>query len=155
MNHTFQVEQQSDLAQLAAYLADKIGKKSLCVFLEGDLGAGKTTWMRYYLEALGHDGPVVSPTYTVLEVYQAGDVKLVHSDCYRLGEEDIYWLEFPAQFEPDKVCQLWIEWGLQFSSVLPACDLLVNFKRIDEKKREIIFSSPAQTIDCSLMFTKC
>lgn len=155
MSHTFYVSEQSELAQIANVVAKRISDKNLCVFLEGDLGAGKTTWMRYYLGALGHQGPVVSPTYTVLEIYQTGDVKVVHSDCYRLGDDDLYWLDFPSHFESGTVCQLWIEWGLQFSKFLPPCDLLIKFRRVDDEKREMIFSSPAQTLDCSALFANC
>jgi tRNA threonylcarbamoyladenosine biosynthesis protein TsaE len=58
----------------------------LLVGLSGELGAGKTTWVRGMLRGLGYAGRVPSPTYTLLEYYEVGALTVVHLDLYRLGE---------------------------------------------------------------------
>ena len=55
------------------------------VALSGGLGAGKTTLARAIIAALGHEGEVPSPTFTILETYEALKPPLVHADFYRLG----------------------------------------------------------------------
>ncbi|HUF71638.1 MAG TPA: tRNA (adenosine(37)-N6)-threonylcarbamoyltransferase complex ATPase subunit type 1 TsaE [Gammaproteobacteria bacterium] len=58
----------------------------LLVGLAGDLGAGKTTWARAMLRGLGYEARVPSPTFTLLEHYEIGDLTVVHLDFYRLAE---------------------------------------------------------------------
>lgn len=62
------------------------GLTKLIVGLSGDLGTGKTTWVRAMLAGLGYEGRVPSPTFTLLEEYEIGTLTVVHLDLYRLAD---------------------------------------------------------------------
>jgi tRNA threonylcarbamoyladenosine biosynthesis protein TsaE len=85
---TLAFESEAGLCEAAAYAARcwRDSKVSpLSVGLTGNLGAGKTTWVRAMLKGLGYTGRVPSPTFTLLEHYEIGALTVVHLDCYRLG----------------------------------------------------------------------
>ena len=80
----FDCADESDTAALAACLARYTLAGDL-IRLEGNLGAGKSTFARYFLQALGHEGDVPSPTYTLVQMYEGkARVPVAHVDCYRL-----------------------------------------------------------------------
>ena len=95
------------------------------VYLAGDLGAGKTTWMRGFLATCGVTALVRSPTYTLVELYDLGAVQALHLDLYRLQDE----AEFEALGLRDwaQPGYLWlIEWPERALGRLPAADLRVT-----------------------------
>jgi tRNA threonylcarbamoyladenosine biosynthesis protein TsaE len=76
--------------RLGARLAEALPRPSggWTLLLNGDLGAGKSTLARAFLRALGHAGPVPSPTYTLVEPYDLGELTVYHVDLYRIGGEE-------------------------------------------------------------------
>jgi len=81
----------------------------LIIFLEGDLGVGKTTLVRAFLRAKGYEGKVKSPTYTLIETYELADQTVVHVDLYRITDPDeIEYLALREQFTATSIT--FIEW---------------------------------------------
>ncbi len=93
------------------------------VYLQGDLGAGKSTLARALLRALGVQGAIRSPTYTLVERYPIPEGEAWHLDLYRIG--DAGELDFLGL--DDGIATLWlVEWPERAGSALPAADLLVE-----------------------------
>lgn len=108
-------------------------KKGDVVLLSGDLGAGKTEFVKGVAEYFGLDG-VTSPTYAYLNVY--GEF-LYHYDCYRLSSgEDAELLGLTDYFNQDNVCL--IEWSENIADALPKNCKTVRIEKIDENTRRII-----------------
>ena len=96
------------------------------VYLAGELGAGKTTFARGFLRALGIAQAVRSPTYTLLELYPAGALTVVHLDLYRIA--DPIELESLGLREWARAHHLWlIEWPERGGARLPPPDLSLVF----------------------------
>lgn len=107
---------------LGAALALALGEAGAVIYLQGDLGAGKTTLVRALLRKLGHSGHVRSPTYTLVEPYEIGGRRVFHLDLYRLsGAEELEYLGL-RDLEPGRDLIL-IEWPERVGEGLPEPDL--------------------------------
>ena len=73
--------------ELSKSISKLITKKSVVVFLEGDLGAGKTTFTKGILKGLGYGELVKSPTFNLVEIHEIDECKIFHFDLYRINEE--------------------------------------------------------------------
>lgn len=136
MHHLINSEQ--DTQKLAQALAQKAPTGS--IWLAGELGAGKTTFTRYLLQALGHTGSVKSPTYTLVEPYMINNQAVYHADLYRLQDPEE--LEFIGFFEyfADPKALIIIEWASRASELLPAPDISIDISKLDNDKRQMIIS---------------
>jgi tRNA threonylcarbamoyladenosine biosynthesis protein TsaE len=116
----------------------------LNVFLHGDLGAGKTTFVRGVLQGLGHVGKVKSPTYTLVEPYlfelnNFSRFSFYHFDLYRFNSEEEWDAAgFREYFNAQSVCM--IEWPEKAEHVLPQPDIHVQLS-LDSSGRKIQFSA--------------
>lgn len=141
-------------AAIAAALGDRAGA---VVFLQGPLGAGKTTVARGLLRALGVRGAIRSPTYTLLEPYEltgelAGRV-LVHLDLYRLADarelEPLGLRDYP----PER-CWWLIEWPERAAGRLPPAALTVALAHDGEGRRAVLGGPAAGAVVAKLNQTK-
>jgi tRNA threonylcarbamoyladenosine biosynthesis protein TsaE len=140
--------QEADTAALAKLLAAILShylaqspQNHLNIALEGDLGAGKTTFARYLIQALGHDGKVKSPSYTLCEPYPVQvnqqAITIHHFDLYRM-RDPLEWQEagFAEYFDIPGICL--IEWPEKAEGTLPAFDIQIQFTAgSDETERSI------------------
>lgn len=103
------------------------------VFLQGDLGAGKTTLVRGLLQGLGHEQHVKSPTFTLVEPYHINDNDIYHFDLYRLNEaSELEDIGFRDYLSPNSICL--IEWPEKANGYLPKANYTLQLDIMNDSR---------------------
>ncbi|HEX5127662.1 MAG TPA: tRNA (adenosine(37)-N6)-threonylcarbamoyltransferase complex ATPase subunit type 1 TsaE [Rhodocyclaceae bacterium] len=125
-------------AALASVLA-QLPESGLVIWLNGNLGAGKTTLTRGLLHGLGHTGNVKSPTYTLLEPYVVSRMRLYHFDFYRFTNPDEF-LETGLEeyFAGDGICL--VEWADKARPHVPLPDIEILLTVLPAGRRAECFA---------------
>ncbi|MCW8906435.1 MAG: tRNA (adenosine(37)-N6)-threonylcarbamoyltransferase complex ATPase subunit type 1 TsaE [Sedimenticola sp.] len=124
--------------RIAATLAARIPTGCL-IYLEGDLGAGKTTFARGLLQGLGHAGAVKSPTYTLIEPYEIAGRHCYHLDLYRLADPDeLEFLGIRDLLQGDAL--LLVEWPERGGDALPVPDIRITIS-YRESGRQLVLEA--------------
>ncbi|GGK79545.1 tRNA (adenosine(37)-N6)-threonylcarbamoyltransferase complex ATPase subunit type 1 TsaE [Amphritea balenae] len=139
------VPDESGMVQLGKLIARSTAGGEV-IFLNGDLGMGKTTLSRGVLQGFGHQGSVKSPTYTLVEPYEFDERSVFHFDLYRLGDpEELEYLGIRDYFTDEGICL--IEWPERGEGVLPVADLQLNIS-VEQRGRRITWQPQTEKGRC-------
>jgi tRNA threonylcarbamoyladenosine biosynthesis protein TsaE len=123
---TLALSSEADTLRLGAALAAHLAP-GMVIWLDGDLGAGKTTLVRGLLRAAGEAGPVKSPTYTLVEVHVVSGLNFYHFDFYRFNQAEEYLdAGLDEYFSGSGVCL--VEWPDKAAPYLPAADMRIELR---------------------------
>lgn len=104
------------------------------LFLQGELGAGKTTLVRGFLRGHGYEGIVKSPTYTLIEPYQLNDLEIYHFDLYRINDpEELESIGIRDYFSGSGICLL--EWPEKGAALLGSPDIFIQIQYQDDQRK--------------------
>jgi tRNA threonylcarbamoyladenosine biosynthesis protein TsaE len=127
----------NQVKKLADKLAEQLRGRSAMIGLTGQLGGGKTTFIKAFAKSLGVKH-VTSPTFVVVHEYRIKQGKLFHLDFYRLKEsKELMHLGLPEMRQNKNL--VLVEWVDRFPQIARQCDILINLSVKKDNKRDVIF----------------
>ncbi len=124
MNQTFKVDKETDYVTLLPAIADAVQQHRIVLF-QGEMGAGKTTFIRHLVNHMQTDDEVSSPTYAIVNTYETGFGKVFHFDCYRFDSvEEAYDIGMEEYLYGNEICL--IEWPDRVAELLPEQVLVIS-----------------------------
>ena len=143
MDYKYTSRSEIDTMELAENIeSEKFPGMVIC--LDGELGSGKTVFVKGFAKSLGISENITSPTFNIVKEYENGEMKLNHMDVYRLEEADAT-IAFNDYFDSDSVTI--IEWSEMIQDKLPDERLEIKFKVIDENTRVLILKPYGQNYE--------
>jgi tRNA threonylcarbamoyladenosine biosynthesis protein TsaE len=137
MKHCLSIDTEANMLALGGHIAKAIRQQHICgltLYLKGQLGAGKTTFCRGLLRALGHTGSVKSPSYGLVEPYHIAGMDIYHIDLYRLHHaREIEALGISDYLTTEAICL--IEWPEKGDPYLPVASLYCTIELLPEGNR--------------------
>lgn len=135
----WELKTEADTIKLGQHLASVLASGGV-LYLEGDLGAGKTTLSRGLIQALGHSGAVKSPTYTLVEPYELPRGLLYHFDLYRLTDpEELELIGVRDYFDPAAICL--VEWPGKGGDRIPEPDLILELEKRENGRHATLIAN--------------
>lgn len=126
-SQVFNTTNLSDLSDFVQWFSQQI-KPGSWVYLQGDLGVGKTTFCQQIIHALGFTGAVTSPTYALMNSYPTSKGDVIHCDLYRLADpEELYEIGL-LDIANESNALVLIEWPEKGRGVLPQADYIIKFE---------------------------
>lgn len=120
---------EEDTIEFASKFASKLEKNDI-VILSGELGSGKTKFVQGVLKYFGLEDKISSPTFTIVNEYNAKNINLYHFDVYRLEDVDEFYAMGGEEYFENGICL--IEWGEMIESILPTDYIKVTFKKDED-----------------------
>lgn len=141
---TFLTHSTEETKELGKKLAKEI-LPGMLVCLAGDLGAGKTTFVQGFLEAMGAARPYVSPTFVIMKQYDLpapvnGIERIYHADAYRVEAKDFVNIGF-SEWCADKKGVVILEWPERVQEIIPNTAQKISFVWKSDSEREIVFGN--------------
>ena len=140
MNKKLTLRSLEDTKNLGQEIAKEIlkrkDKSAFIVFLEGDLGTGKTTLVKEIIFALGIKEKVKSPTFTIIEPYELNNKNIYHIDLYRINDPSELEIIGLREYLNESEAIIFIEWPEKSFGFLKKFDLKISLKHSSEKERK-------------------
>ena len=140
MNKKLTLRSLEDTKNLGQEIAKEIlkrkDKSAFVVFLDGDLGTGKTTLVKEIIFALGIKEKVKSPTFTIIEPYELNNKNIYHIDLYRINDPSELEIIGLREYLNESEAIIFIEWPEKSFGFLKKFDLKISLKHSSEKERK-------------------